>query len=266
MPDTGAYQNPRICSDCISSLTPRRAYAAAAAQAAAPAETATPPPSSDAATAVVPYKIQSGILLSRPPIITRELSSFEKAFYFYQRRLNERLAMPFTRYFYFKKDTPADNAWKAKAKLRNGAPARDLGGYNPYGELGWNDELLVGDQTSEPEVMRQRLIEDAVNKTEEEKDAGQEETEEAVKPLPRRTEADIKKDTKRLDRKLERTLYLVVKNKDGKWVLPAGEVIGRENLHQVGSESSTHQTLWAECANISCRRRSASSSNPQDPT
>jgi large subunit ribosomal protein L46 len=62
------------------------------------------------------YKTKAGILLSRPPILTAPQTSFEKAYLFYQKRMNERLAMPFTRYFYFKKDTPADTDWKSKPR------------------------------------------------------------------------------------------------------------------------------------------------------
>lgn len=141
--------------------------------------------------------------------------------------------MPFSRYFYFQKDTPLDMAWKRKAATRNGAPARDLGGYNPYGETGWNDELLVGDRISEKKATRDALIEDALNRGLSAEEAGAEAEEVVEIPLERRTEADVKKDVRRLDRKLERTLYLVVKNKEGKWIFPSGELVGRENLHQV---------------------------------
>lgn len=168
-------------------------------------------------------------------MLTRALHPFESSFFFYQRRLNERLAMPFSRYFYFKKDTPADNAWKRKALTRNGSPARDLGGYNPYGEMGWNDELLVGEKIDTQKATREALVEDAVNRGLSAEEAGAEEEEVIERPLERKTEADVAKDVRRLDRKLSRTLYLVVKNKDGKWAFPAGELQGRENLHQVCS-------------------------------
>jgi large subunit ribosomal protein L46 len=174
-------------------------------------------------------------VLSRPPLLTRPLHPFESAFFFYQRRLNERLAMPFSRYFYFNKDTPADNAWKRKALARNGSPARDLGAYNPYSELGWNDEVLVGDRVSSDRAMREALVEDAVNRGLSAEEAGAEEEEVVERPLERWTEADTVKDVRRLDRKLARTLYLVVKNGEGKWQFPAGELVGRENLHQVRS-------------------------------
>jgi large subunit ribosomal protein L46 len=90
------------------------------------------------------YITKSGILLSRPPLLTKPPTAFEKSFFFYQKRLNERLVMPFSRYFYFKKDTPADTDWKIKARERGGASQRELGGYQAYGEEAWNDELLVG--------------------------------------------------------------------------------------------------------------------------
>jgi large subunit ribosomal protein L46 len=76
--------------------------------------------------------------------LTKPPTAFEKSFFFYQKRLNERLVMPFSRYFYFKKDTPADTDWKIKARERGGASQRELGGYQAYGEEAWNDELLVG--------------------------------------------------------------------------------------------------------------------------
>jgi len=149
--------------------------------------------------------------------------------------------MPFTRYFYFKKDTPADHDWKLKAKERNGQPARELGGYNAYGDLGWNDELLVGDTLSETQSMVDALVRDAEVRAVEGKDGKSMEVQEGdlvgretvERPLGRITEADKKKDVRRLDRKLGRTLYLVVKGGDEKWRFPAGKLEGRENLHNV---------------------------------
>jgi len=153
--------------------------------------------------------------------------------------------MPFTRYFYFKSDTPADTDWKVKAKERDGQPQRELGGYNPYGVNGWNDELLLGDTLSETGSMVEALVRDAEVRAIEGKDGKAVVLEEGEKgilmekegrvemPLERITEADKEKDFKRLDRKLGRTLYLVVKRKEGGWGFPAGELVERESLHQV---------------------------------
>jgi large subunit ribosomal protein L46 len=140
--------------------------------------------------------------------------------------------MPFTRYFYFKKDTPADTDWKIKAKERNGAPARELGGYNPYDKMGWNDELLVKERgIVEPKVVRELLVKDARVRV---VDGGLEREGEGEEELMGRFgESDKKRDERMLDRKMDRTLYVVVKRENGGWGFPAGELEGRENLHQV---------------------------------
>jgi large subunit ribosomal protein L46 len=190
------------------------------------------------------------------------LTPFEKAYFFYQKRLNERLALPFTRYFYFKKDTPADTDWKIKARERNGAPARELGGYRAYGDEAWNDELLVADLEkegggkgmgiAEPKYMMEALVRDARVRAVEGKDGTAMEVKEGEavgadneveRPLGRWTDADRKGDVRRLDRRLERTLYLVVKREEGGWGFPAGELVGRENLHQV---CCSFLCLWIE--------------------
>jgi large subunit ribosomal protein L46 len=196
-----------------------------------------------AASSSPEYTIKTGLVLSRPPLLTRAQTPFEKAFFFYQKRLNERLAIPFTRYFYFKKDTPADHDWKLKAKDRNGTPARELGGYKAYGDMAWNDELMVNESgLTEPKYMIDSLVRDAEVRAVEGKDgmptevqAGQGDGQGRVeKPLERWTSADKEKDMKRLDRKLERTLYLCVQRENGGWGFPAGTLVGRENLRQVG--------------------------------
>ena len=143
-----------ICASCTSQLS-RRTYAVAAAS----LKTSDNTPDSNlphvrsippvTASQTTEYITKAGILLTRPPLLTPSLTPFEKAYFFYQKRLNERLALPFTRYFYFKKDTPADTDWKIKARERNGAPARELGGYRAYGDEAWNDELLVADLEKE---------------------------------------------------------------------------------------------------------------------
>lgn len=181
------------------------------------------------------------MVLSRPPLITAPQTPFESAFFFYQKRLNERLALPFSRYFYFKKDTPADHDWKLKASERNGAAAKELGGYQAYGKMGWNDEILVGDERSQPGYVVQKLLEDARVRTAEGKDGSvsvidadaSAEGEGLDRVENRLTEADIKKDVRRLDRKLAETLYLVVQKEKGGWGFPTSDLIGRENLYQV---------------------------------
>lgn len=258
-----ALSRDNTCSSCLHRLnistTSRRHASAAAAAAEQPASSenevvasSTPP-----ATATGPrkvFRLLCSPVVSRPPILTRELTSFEKAFFLYQKRLNERLALPFTRYFYYKKDTPADTQWKRQAKARKGTASRDVGVYNAYDEEGWNDEVLVGSQLSEPSDVVEKLIRDAEGKdivdAEPQGDAeaggeasgnpmAGEGTRKPVseitveRPQPRTTKDDAENNKQSLNRKLERTLYMVVKNKDGAWRFPQDRVLGRESLHQV---------------------------------
>ena len=219
------YTGP-VCKSCQQKETTlvRRSYATATT------------PSPDTAAPVYPvvkptYTINAGVVLSRPPQITRDLHPFEKAYHFYQRRLNERLALPFTKYFYFKRGTPADEDWKRKIKERH-TPARDIGKYNAYSPDAWNDELLVGAAESDPAYQAEMLIRDA----EETVNATSQDTskrEEIPRPYPRVTEADEKGDFRSLNRALQRTLYLVVQDKFGHWRFPRSPVEQEETMRLV---------------------------------
>ena len=185
------------------------------------------------------YSIKASVLLSRPPVLTRELTPFEKSYFLYQRRLNERLALPFTRYFYYQKGTPGDTEWKRKIKERK-TPARDIGVYNAYGDEGWNDEILVGDRISEPGEQIERIVKDAEGEVKERDIQGEGavvKKEQLERPMPRITEADRVGDLQSLNRRLERTLYLVVNNGKRVWELPSSVLEKGESLHTVSSIS-----------------------------
>ncbi|KAK5130126.1 hypothetical protein LTR08_002466 [Meristemomyces frigidus] len=256
----GSLSRDSVCTSCLRRLAPpaRRNATTAAAVAEAPAG---PPPAPTkqhippvtAKATAKAYKLVASPVVSRPPLLTRDLTSFEQAFYLYQKRLNERSAQPFSRYFYFKKDTPADIEWKRKAPARL-TPARDIGVYNAYGPEAWNDEVLVGDRTAEPAHQVDALIRDAEGKNivDDERVGDAEAGGEAVagdvkagegqrkelqkiqidRPMPRITEADRANDLTSLNRKLDQNLYLLVKNKDGRWRFPEDRVYGKENMHQ----------------------------------
>lgn len=252
-----------ICRSCKDSLS-RNTYATAAAavQTAEPTLQHIPPVASPSDSPS--YAVNAGLVLSRPPQITRDLHPFESAFFLYQRRLNERLALPFTRYFYFKKKTPADLEWKRKMKQRL-TPARDIGPYKGYGDEAWNDELLMGAQESEFQYQVEKLLEDAEQtgaETQEGETSDAEATaaastatagkgkkvehEPVERPMSRITEADTKGDVQSLNRLLPRTLYLLVKDREGKWMFPQDNVGGRETLHMVGLSSmlKSMNTIW----------------------
>ncbi len=202
--------------------------------------------------------VRASVLLSRPPVLTRDLTPFEKAYFLYQKRLNERLVLPFSRYFYYQKGTPGDVEWKRKIKERL-TPARDIGKYNAYDrEAGWNDEVLVGARESEPEEQVEALLRDAEVEVKKEVDEeGQErevKKELAVRPMPRVTEADRVGDTRSLDRLLQRTLYLVVKRQDGRWWFPSDGLVGKESLHTVrGFLDRSCGAVAESCVVAGCR-------------
>lgn len=176
--------------------------------------------------------IRAGILLSRSPQVTRQLTPFEKAFYLYQRRLNERLALPFPRFFYVKRGTPADLQWKTKLKTRL-TPARDIGLYHAYGKESWNDELLLGAPESEPEHQINALIADARSAVPDEGEKPQDGDDLIEDPMPRVTDADATADEQSLNRLLDRTLHLLIKDEQDNWRLPSDKISSRENLYQV---------------------------------
>lgn len=227
----GAHANPIAGRPATSSICEScRRFASAAAPAEAPAPNATIPPVVEASAPQEAYRVSAGVLLSRPPVLTRDLHPFEKSLYLYQRRLNERLALPFTRYFYYPTNTPGDIEWKRKIRQRKTIP-RELGNYNPWKD-GWNDELLVGAKESEPDHQRETLYKDAddVGSTGPEELTKKEPIE---KPQSRITLADKFNDRKSLDRKLSRTLYLLVRD-GNEWRFPQDRLKGKEPLQWVG--------------------------------
>jgi large subunit ribosomal protein L46 len=242
----------RICLQCSRGSRPialaqRRLYSEAQAATSQTSPIDLPPtpiaPSAASVGKVAPkansppnaYRILSGIILTRAPLLTREVSPFEASFFQYQKRLNERLTAPFRKGLYYKTDTAAELDWRIKIRERHGVAGKDIGRYNPQGRLGWNDELLVDSPVSDPAAMVEKLVQDAEMRVSEDGEViPVEDRVKIERPLPRKTEADLKNDTKRLDRALDQTLYLVVrKGKDGPWTFPAGDVPTNEALHEV---------------------------------
>ena len=186
------------------------------------------------------YQLHAGVLLSRPPFLTRELTPFEKSFYLYQRRLNERLSLPFTRYFYYQKGTPQDIEWKRKRKDRK-TNAREIGLYDAYGKDSWNDELLVGAQESEPAWQVEQLVADAQEDHKKEQDLQVEGVQTqhkkrkqvVEKPMSRLSAADETGDVTSLNRMGWRTLYMLVKGDQGRWTFPSGRLLPEEHLYPV---------------------------------
>lgn len=110
--------------------------------------------------------------------------------------------------------------------------AKELGTYHGKSSQAWDDELKVGDQLSSQESVLNSLLKDAAARVSDDAEViAPEDVVPVERPVERLSEADKKNDVRRLDRQMERTLYLVVKGPDG-WVFPA-DVLKDENLHEV---------------------------------
>jgi large subunit ribosomal protein L46 len=167
-------------------------------------------------------------------LVTRALTPFENAFFFYQKRLNERLVLPFRHTFYFKEDTPLNLDWRIKFEERGKISAKELGRYYPQSRNAWNDELLVGSTLSTEERIREILLKDGeLRVTEDGEKAAPDEVVPVEQPMDRTTEADKTNNIRRLDRALDRTLYLIVQRTDGQWLFPTEDVPTDEYLHEV---------------------------------
>ena len=229
---------PDVCASCRTTafLRPYSAAAEAATRAQAhelkPTQSEPKEPVTTSRRAA--YRIKSGIILTRPPLLTRPLTPFESAFFFYQKRLNERLTTEFKDTMWFKKDTAADLDWRIKLAERGGLIPKELGRYHAKGRNAWNDELLVGSTLSDEERVRQILLKDAESRvTEDGEPAKPDEIIPVEQPQPRITEADRTNNVRRLDRKLDSTLYLVLRKSSGEWQFPSDDLSTEQNLHEV---------------------------------
>ncbi|KAM0562281.1 hypothetical protein ACHAPJ_002729 [Fusarium lateritium] len=229
--------SPNLCARCASSSVlprlPTRLYSSVTAAAAkTPSDTPITPSPVAARSKTQPYDVRSGMILTRPPLVTRKLHPFENAFYFYQKRLEERLNTPFITSIYFKPDTARRLDWNIKVQDRQGTVAKELGVYNGKSSKAWDDELKVGDELSDQESIVKSLLKDAEARVSDDAEIiAPEDVVPVESPVGRITEADHKSDVHRLDRQLDRTLYLIVKGKDG-WGFPADVIPKDENLHE----------------------------------
>lgn len=162
-------------------------------------------------------KIISSLILSRPPIVLREPTKFEQAYHEYNRQLSEALQQPFPKDFYFKKGSAAEKRFEEDQ-------AASSQGFSAIASAAGKGKDAKKGQASAAGASEGRTTGSAEG--------------EDHKLLPKTTEADAKNDVRSLERKLDRTLYLVVKEKGG-WKFPAKALMDtkHENLHDVSVSS-----------------------------
>jgi large subunit ribosomal protein L46 len=163
------------------------------------------------------------VLVNRAPLLTRAPTTFERAYYAYQQRVQRALHNPFPAEFYFKRGSPLEAKFNMEERARErrafGRVRADGGGAAPEGE----EAAEAG----------------AVEMTKE--------FEEEVQEAGRWNKADAKKDTKSLDRAGQRNLYLLILKKEQdrqRWVFPQRRTERGELLHQVRSSALTTLQLY----------------------
>ncbi|KAJ1893729.1 hypothetical protein LPJ66_005588 [Kickxella alabastrina] len=149
--------------------------------------------------------LRAGVLLQRDPIVIQQAKGLEAASDKYFEWLEYISAERFPRDFFFKKGSSAEAKWMdledARASEWYFDPASKPA-FKSVKKVPVEDEAVV-----EPA----RLIE----------------------VQPRETQADISGDVRSLERKLDRTLYLLVKDSAAdQWGLPQGAIEGDELLHE----------------------------------
>ncbi|OLL24216.1 54S ribosomal protein L17, mitochondrial [Neolecta irregularis DAH-3] len=165
-----------------------------------------------------PWGIKAGVILTRVPQIIKLPTPFEKAFYDYQLSLEQRLAARFSANFYFRKGSIAEKRWIQ-------------GGYAVLDEK----KLLGRRKTKVGEEEKTEMSKDEESVLRED---------DVVVPNDRITEADRTNDTRSLDRKLDRRLYLLIqKNREeNAWRFPQISVANGGVLH-TSAEIALHTAV-----------------------
>lgn len=174
--------------------------------------------------------VRSTVLMSRNPVITADLPRFEEQFYRYQNELWKRLMWTFPKWFYYRGGTLAEQ--KFRELNRNPTynnPAIEFPRGRP--EIRQQRDRRFKQVLSLPKTYSDGKLEDSTPG----QDAPENDMSRKVVPNSRTTQADKTNDVRSLERKLARTLYLVVEQ-DGKWTFPTFDVAEDKALHTTAEE------------------------------
>lgn len=161
--------------------------------------------------------IKAAILLTRQPILTPDLTDFESKYYSYQEELQRRLMWTFPQYYYFKKGSLSERKF---VKAQRGPVSKQPGVFYEKGI---------------PDVVhnRERRLKQDVVIPKDEYDESMSDISRPVIPNSRTTKADESNDLKSLERKLSRSLYLLIKDGKKGWKLPSfGLIENQLALHK----------------------------------
>ncbi|KAG7092188.1 hypothetical protein E1B28_008557 [Marasmius oreades] len=198
-----AQLNARFCSRTLATHAP---------------STSPPPVLNYTNTKTFKPIIGTSILLNRSPILTRSPTPFERAYYSYQARIRRALHNPFPYDFYFKQGSILETRFNIEERKRE--------------KIAFGPTFGVED-----ELDREKA---AANQAAAEQLAEQEGENEEM--MPRVHPSDTARDTKSLDRKGRRNVWLLLQDHNDLWRFPQGNIVKGELLHQ-----AAHRDMFAQC-------------------
>ncbi|OMJ28389.1 54S ribosomal protein L17, mitochondrial [Smittium culicis] len=161
------------------------------------------------------HTVSAGLVMVRDPIVTRTPSEFETEYNKYIDFLHYNTSVPFARDFYFKKGSISEKNWMKLDSERSSEWLFDPTNSTAKSGSGKAAKSSAGKQANE---------EDSVAAQQEQEEAEEEEgAVEQVNLEARITDADKKNDVRSLERKLDQSLYFLVKYKQTAGVAQAGE-------------------------------------------
>ncbi|OBA24002.1 hypothetical protein METBIDRAFT_30360 [Metschnikowia bicuspidata var. bicuspidata NRRL YB-4993] len=161
------------------------------------------------AAAVAPVQIRLTLLLLRIPVVSADLPVFQQQYYKYQNELWKRLMWTFPKWFYFREGTLAEQKYRElnKDPVFNNPNLEFTGGrpeIRHQRDRRFKQDVLLpktykeGEETTQADAMSRKIV-----------------------PNLRTTDADRHNDESSLERRLARTLYLVVSADKGQtWGFP----------------------------------------------
>ncbi|KAF9187053.1 54S ribosomal protein L17 mitochondrial [Haplosporangium sp. Z 767] len=183
------------------------------------------------------HRIVAGAVVSRQPLIVRDLTPFEQEYFAYQKNLERENAATFGAEFYFKKGSVAERRWKQEEAERQAAAS---GIFSSSSSSKSDSGKSAGAASGADLAANEESEEDRVAALEAK-----------VEFNDRVTEADRKNDVRSLERALQRTLYLIVKKSRDQhpWQFPQGGVHVCENLQEAAGrelqeECGSNMDLW----------------------
>lgn len=180
--------------------------------------------------------LTASLVLSRQPVILRSPTPFESSVFQYNYALYRRLQQPLNRDIYFKKGSAAQVKFDAEEAARKALVDNGLGFHSiEEAARAGAAAAAAGSDGKKKGKKGDAAAPAAEDDVGEEVDSTLQAERDLFKVMPRRTPADEQGDTASLERALDRTLFLLFKDKEtGRWRFPEKRLDwqSRETLHR----------------------------------